>query len=143
MENFTPFASLLGGILIGLAVAALYFFNGKILGISNITAELLNPRWQGKDWRASFLLGLLSGGALLLALYPQALSSESPRSLGLLILAGLLVGYGSSLGRGCTSGHGICGLSRLSARSLVATAIFMSSGMLTVYVTRQLLGNAS
>ncbi len=143
MDNFTPFASLLGGVLIGLAVAALYFFNGKILGISNITAELLNPRWHGKGWRASFLLGLLSGGGLLLVLYPQALSTESPRTLGLLIFAGLLVGYGSSLGRGCTSGHGICGLSRLSARSLTATAIFMGSGMLTVYVARQLLGGAS
>ena len=143
MENFTPIASLLGGMLIGLAVAALYFFNGKILGISNITAELLNPRWEGKDWRACFILGLLSGGALLLAFHPQALGQPSPSTLGLLVLAGLLVGYGSSLGRGCTSGHGICGLSRLSGRSLVATAVFMGSGMLTVYLTRHLLGGGS
>ncbi|HFQ91885.1 MAG TPA: YeeE/YedE family protein [Chromatiales bacterium] len=143
MENFSPLASTLGGILIGLAVAGLFHFNGKILGISNILSELLNPQWHGKDWRATFLLGLLSGGALLLWLYPQALSSESPRALGVLVLAGLLVGYGSSLGRGCTSGHGICGITRLSPRSLTATAIFMTTGMITVYITNHVLGWAN
>jgi len=140
MENFTPLASTLGGIMIGLAVAGLFFFNGKILGISNIIAELLSPEWHGKDWRATFLLGLLSGGALLLLIYPEALSSESPRTLATLIIAGLLVGYGSSLGRGCTSGHGICGITRLSVRSITATVIFMTTGIITVYITNHLLG---
>ena len=140
MENFTPLASLLGGILIGLSAAALYFLTGKILGVSNITAELLYPRRGDKAWRATFLAGVLSGGALLLLLHPQALSTESPRGLGLLVVAGFLVGYGASLGRGCTSGHGICGISRLSARSLVATLVFMASGMATVYLSRHLGG---
>ncbi len=140
MENFTPIPSLLGGILIGLSAAALYFLTGKILGVSNITAELLNPRWEGKAWRATFLAGVLSGGGLLLLLHPQSLSVASPRSLGLLIFAGFLVGYGASLGRGCTSGHGICGMSRLSARSIVATLVFMGSGMATVYISRHLAG---
>ncbi len=129
--------------MIGLSVAGLFYFNGKILGISNILSELLNPRWHDKDWRLTFVLGLLSGGALLLFLYPPALSHESPRALGILILGGLLVGYGASLGRGCTSGHGICGITRLSPRSLIATAVFMSTGMITVYVTNHLLGWAA
>ena len=141
MENFTPLTSFAGGILIGLAAAALYWLNGKILGVSNITAELLIPRREGKDWRGAFLLGLLSGGALLAWLHPQALGAPAA-SLGIVALAGFLVGYGASLGRGCTSGHGICGISRLSARSLVATAVFMGTGILTVYVTRHLLGGA-
>jgi uncharacterized membrane protein YedE/YeeE len=139
MENFTPLASTFGGILIGLAAAGLFLFNGKILGISNITGELLNPRWHGKAWRLTFVAGLLAGGLLLQLIYPQALSVASPRSLVVLVLAGLLVGYGSSLGRGCTSGHGICGISRLSVRSLAATAIFMLTGVATVYVTNHLL----
>ncbi len=143
MENFTPLSSFLGGILIGLAAAALFFLNGKILGISNITAELLYPRSPGKAWRGVFLLGLLSGGLILLAWLPGSLAVPSPAPLGLLILAGFLVGYGASLGRGCTSGHGICGISRLSARSIVATLVFMGSGMLTVYLVRHVIGAGS
>ncbi len=133
----------MGGILIGLAAAALFFLNGKILGISNITAELLYPRRPGKAWRGVFLLGLLSGGLILLAWHPGSLAVPSPAPLGLLILAGFLVGYGASLGRGCTSGHGICGISRLSARSIVATLVFMGSGMLTVYLVRHVIGAGS
>lgn len=140
MVEFTPIQSTLGGIMIGLAVAGLFFLNGKILGISNITAELLNPRWHGKAWRAVFILGLLAGGGLLMAFHPAALSQPSPRSIPVLVAAGLLVGYGAALGRGCTSGHGICGISRLSGRSIVATLVFMGTGMATVFVTEHLLG---
>lgn len=140
MVEFTPVQSTVGGIMIGLAVAALFAFNGKILGISNITSELLNPRQPGKPWRATFIAGLLAGGLLLLWLYPPALSQESPRSLAALAVAGLLVGYGAALGRGCTSGHGICGISRLSGRSIIATLVFMATGMATVFVVNHLLG---
>ncbi|MFQ5469859.1 MAG: YeeE/YedE family protein [Gammaproteobacteria bacterium] len=134
MSGFTPVASALGGILIGLSVAALFFLNGKILGISNITVELFNTKSQHKTWRVLFMAGLLAGGAILLALYPQALNRESPRTLGFLIVGGLLVGFGSSLGGGCTSGHGVCGTSRLSLRSITATGVFMATGILTVYI---------
>lgn len=140
MNDFTPLMSTLGGILIGLAVAALFFFNGKILGISNITAELLGSDRAGKPWRFTFILGLLAGGVLLRLFHPIALSVASPRSIPALIVAGLLVGYGTSLGRGCTSGHGICGVSRLSPRSVIATVVFMATGMATVYVTNHLIG---
>jgi uncharacterized membrane protein YedE/YeeE len=143
MENFTPVASTIGGVLIGLAAAMLFLFNGKILGISNITAELLNPRWHGKAWRLTFVAGLLAGGLLLQLIYPQALSVSSSRSLALLTIAGLLVGYGSTLGRGCTSGHGICGISRLSVRSIAATGIFMLTGILTVYLTNHVFGGGA
>lgn len=142
MVEFTPFLSTAGGVLIGLAVAGLFFLNGKILGISNITAELLNPRWHGKAWRTTFIGGLLAGGLLLLWIYPTALSQESPRSIAALVIAGVLVGYGASLGRGCTSGHGICGISRLSGRSIVATLVFMGTGMGTVFVVNHLLGGS-
>jgi uncharacterized membrane protein YedE/YeeE len=140
MENFTPVASTLGGIMIGLAVAGLYYFNGRILGISNIAYELLKRGGrEHRLWRLVFLAGLLTGGFLLLVWRPGSIAA-SPTSLGGLALAGLLVGFGASLGRGCTSGHGICGISRLSPRSITATLTFMGSGMLAVYVTRHILG---
>jgi len=139
MHEFTPVMSTLGGVMIGLAVAALYFFNGKFLGVSGITAALLGPDHSGKRWRLTFMAGLLTGGALLLAFHPAALSARSPYSIPVLIVAGLLVGYGSSMGKGCTSGHGICGISRFSARSLVATGVFMVAGIATVYITHHLM----
>jgi uncharacterized membrane protein YedE/YeeE len=140
MNEFTPVMSALGGVMIGLAVAALYFFNGKFLGVSGITAALLGSDHSGKRWRLTFIAGLLAGGALLLVFHPVALSKSSPYSIPVLIVAGLLVGYGTSMGKGCTSGHGICGISRFSARSLVATGVFMIAGFATVYVTQHLLG---
>lgn len=143
MENFTPIASTIGGVMIGLAVAGLYYFNGRILGISNITYELL--KWGNREhhwWRLVFLAGLLSGGLALLVIRPDSIGS-SPTSLGGLALAGLLVGLGSSLGRGCTSGHGICGISRLSPRSITATLTFMATGMLAVYITRHVIGGGA
>ena len=143
MNEFTPLLSTIGGILIGLAVAGLFFFNGRILGISNIAAELFGSDHAGRPWRFTFILGLLAGGGLLELFYPVALSVPSPRSIPVLVLAGLLVGYGTGMGRGCTSGHGICGISRLSPRSIVATLIFMASGMATVYITGHLLGGSA
>lgn len=143
MSEFTPLLSTIGGILIGLAVAALFFFNGRILGISNIAAELFGTDHAGRGWRFVFVLGLLGGGVLLRLMYPLALSVPSPHSVPVLVVAGLLVGYGTGMGRGCTSGHGICGISRLSPRSLVATLVFMLAGMLTVYVTNHLLAGAA
>jgi uncharacterized membrane protein YedE/YeeE len=143
MENFTPIASTIGGIMIGLAVAGLYFFNGRILGISNITYELLKRGdREHRLWRLVFLAGLLTGGFILLAVRPDSIGS-SPTSLGGLALAGLLVGFGASLGRGCTSGHGICGISRLSPRSITATLTFMATGMLAVYITRHVIGGGA
>ncbi|MBI5449769.1 MAG: YeeE/YedE family protein [Gammaproteobacteria bacterium] len=139
MTDFDPITSLLGGVLIGLAVATLFLFNGRILGVSNITAEALSLRSSDRGWRLLFLAGLGLGGVLIHLSNPT-LIGDSPRALPGLIIAGLLVGYGSALGRGCTSGHGICGISRLSLRSIVATAVFMSTGMLTVFVVNHMIG---
>ena len=143
MHDVSFLLSILGGIMIGGAVAALYFLDGKFLGISGITAALVGPGHGDKRWRITFIAGLLAGGLLLLLFHPAALSVSSPYSIPVLILAGLLVGYGTSLGKGCTSGHGICGISRFSVRSIVATVTFMLTGAVTVYVTHHLLGGGS
>ncbi len=136
---FTPYSSLLGGAMIGLAAAILVLFNGRIAGISGITGMLLGKvlRHERSDtiWRVTFLLGLLSAPWLwsLFQAYPFILTDTST---SLLIMAGLLVGIGTRLGSGCTSGHGVCGLARLSPRSLAATATFMTAGFVTVYLLR-------
>lgn len=124
---------LTGGLLIGMAAALLLWLNGRIAGISNIVGGLWPVRAAEVSWRWLFVLGLLSGGATLALAMPQAFG-QSPSSLGKLALAGLLVGVGACLGNGCTSGHGVCGLSRRSLRSLVATLVFMSTAMATVYL---------
>jgi len=121
--------------MIGLAAAGLFHFTGKILGVSNITSELMNRDHQHKTWRLIFIAGILSGGLLLMWLNPPAINQESPRTILTLIFAGLLVGYGSALGRGCTSGHGICGITRLSGRAIIAVLIFIATGILTVFVS--------
>jgi hypothetical protein len=140
MSQFTPIASLIGGALIGLSTSTLLLFNGRIAGISGIFGGLLLPKKGDVAWRASFLAGLLAAGLVLATLYPAAFPKEALRPLGLIALAGLLVGFGTRLGNGCTSGHGVCGISRLSARSTVATLSFMAAGAVTVFVTRHLLG---
>jgi len=132
--------ALAGGVLVGLGASILLLFNGRIAGISGIFDGLLAPRAGDVAWRAAFLLGLLAGGAALLAFYPAAFSRPSNGSLVTVAVAGLLVGYGARLGGGCTSGHGICGISRFSARSIVATITFMLAGGLTVFVSGHLLG---
>lgn len=140
MTDFDPFASTLGGMLIGAAGALLLVLNGRLAGISNIVGGLLRRSSPSeRSWRASFLAGLLVGGLGLALLWPSAIEA-SPASLPVIVVAGLLVGLGSQVGSGCTSGHGICGISRLSVRSIVATLTFMGTGFATVFVVRHLLG---
>ena len=131
--NFTPINSLLGGICIGLAATILLFANGRIMGISGILGDII--LFKEKDqisWRIVFVIGVLIGPFLYLIIF-QDLKSEMVADRILLIQAGLLVGLGTSIGSGCTSGHGICGISRLSIRSIVATFIFVVSGVVTVF----------
>jgi hypothetical protein len=137
--HFTPWASLGGGILIGIAAALLLLINGKILGVSGIVGGLLHARANDTGWRVCFLLGLLLAPVLLSKLASLQVPHVSGSSV-VLAIAGLLVGFGTRLGSGCTSGHGICGVSRLSPRSLVATAMFMLSGFATVFVVRHVIG---
>ena len=136
--HFTPWSSLAGGIVIGAAAAMFVLLNGRIAGISGIIGGLLRPSGGGASWRLAFIAGLL------LAPAAYALLSELPvptidAGFPLLVLAGLLVGVGTSYGAGCTSGHGVCGISRLSPRSIVATLVFMAAGFATVFVLRHLL----
>ncbi|UXC20087.1 MULTISPECIES: YeeE/YedE family protein [Comamonas] len=138
LSAFTPLAALAGGALIGLAAVLLVLFNGRIAGISGIVAALLPPRLQRGAWRLAFVLGLLAAPWIYQWFAPLPAASSSA-AWPLLVLAGLLVGIGTRLGSGCTSGHGVCGLSRLSLRSLVATLVFMATGFATVFVVRHLL----
>ena len=128
MENFTPATALAGGALIGLAASALLFFTGRIAGISGIVGGMLRPERGEWEWRAAFIAGLLVGGGALVAFLPGHLGIPV-RSFGMLAVSGLLVGFGSRLGGGCTSGHGVCGLSRLSGRSLLGTVTFIATGV--------------
>lgn len=140
MNDFTPIPAFLGGTLIGLAAALLLAFNGRIAGISGIFGGVLLPKPGEVRWRAFFLAGLVLGGLALRAFHPGAFPAEISGGVPAIALAGLLVGFGTSLGSGCTSGHGVCGLSRFSARSLVATLTFMATGALTVFVVRNAIG---
>lgn len=135
--HFTPWASLAGGVLIGIAAAMLVLLNGRIAGISGIVGGLLNPRRGEILWRLNFVAGLLAA-PLLFALFGDIPGPRIDAGFGALVAAGLLVGLGTSYGSGCTSGHGVCGLSRLSPRSLAATAAFMLSGVATVFIARHL-----
>jgi len=140
MHDFTPISALAGGALIGLASVWLLAANGRIAGVSGILHGLFSP--PDTKWRALFLSGLLLAGlAWQAAGMPVPLRSGFP--LGWVAAAGLLVGFGTRMGGGCTSGHGVCGLGRLSARSLVAVIVFMAAGMIAAYVMRHVLGVAS
>lgn len=136
--HFTPVASMAGGILIGLATALLLLANGRIAGISGILGGLLRPARGDTAWRLAFLLGLFVAPLAWLAMgaMPPAQIDHSP---ALLTASGLLVGIGTRFGSGCTSGHGVCGIARLSPRSLVATACFLAAAFVTVFVTRHVL----
>lgn len=137
--HFTPWASLAGGILIGLAAALFVLFNGRIAGISGILGGLL--QWPRGDiaWRFAFLLGLI-GAPAVYALFAPLPAVQVDAGSATLVIAGLLVGVGTRYGAGCTSGHGVCGISRLSPRSLVATAAFMAAGFATVFIVRHIIG---
>lgn len=138
-SHFTPWSALAGGILIGLAAAAFLLLNGRIAGISGILGGLLWPERGDLAWRIAFLAGLIGAPAVWLVaaeLPPIEINAGYPA----LIVAGLLVGLGTRYGSGCTSGHGVCGLSRLSLRSLAATLSFMAAGFVTVYIIRHIVG---
>ena len=137
-NHFTPWASLIGGLLLGVASAVFILINGRILGISGILGGLLPPKVGDIGWRVAFLLGMLAAPTVFMALAPAGLASEPRIDAGFwtVVLAGLLVGIGTRYASGCTSGHGVCGLSRLSPRSLVATLSFMGAGFFIVYIVR-------
>ena len=141
MENFTPYSAFIGGSLIGLSASLLMLLNGRIAGISGIVKGLLSPfDFSENNWRIAFLLGLLLGGLGYALLFPVEIILPKGVNTLTLIIGGLLVGYGTSMGGGCTSGHGVCGMARFSLRSIVATMIFLSTGILTVYIIRHVLG---
>ena len=135
--NFTPQAALVGGLIIGLAAAAFVLFNGRIAGISGILGGLLRAERGDAGWRVAFLVGLIAAPVVygLFAAMPKVTVNAGA---GTLVAAGLLVGIGTRYGAGCTSGHGVCGISRRSPRSLVATAAFMFAGFVTVYLVRHI-----
>lgn len=141
MTEFTPLASLFGGALIGLASVLLMAWEGRIAGISGIAVRLLPP-YADSQFGSSlgFVIGLVAAPLLMMAVTDAPVVQTVSANLPLMAAAGLIVGFGSVWGNGCTSGHGVCGLSRLSARSLVATVVFMATAFVTVYVTRHLIG---
>lgn len=139
MENFTPFSGLLGGMLIGLATVLLMLFNGRVAGISGIVSGLLARQGSEVAWRLLFAAGLLLGPFIYILARGEVFPVEIRASLPIMVLAGLLVGFGTRLGSGCTSGHGISGIARLSRRSIVATAVFMGSAIVTVFISGQVL----
>ena len=139
MENFTPASGLIGGLLIGLAAVLLLLLNGRISGISGIVGGLLAPKTSDAGWRVVFVVGLLLGASIYMLATGGAIAMRMQASLPVLVVAGLLVGFGTRLGSGCTSGHGLCGMARLSKRSIVASAVFFGVAMLTVFLTRHAL----
>ena len=138
-NHFTPWTALAGGVLLGLASAAFVLVNGRVLGISGIVGGLLRPRMGDIGWRVAFVLGMLVAPGVYW-LFAGATAPRIDAGWGAVVAAGLLVGVGTRYGSGCTSGHGVCGLSRLSPRSLVATLAFMGAGFLTVFLVRHVLG---
>lgn len=144
--HFSPWSALAGGALIGLAASLLLLANGRIAGVSSIISGLLGPADGNRRWQASFLAGLLLAPGLWAGLAPNGLPASDlvptgPTEWSVLVIGGLLVGFGTRLANGCTSGHGVCGLARLSRRSLIAVLVFMAAGFATVFLTRHVLGN--
>ncbi len=141
MENFTPIPALIGGAFIGLSAAALLLMNGRIAGISGIVGGLAAPSRGDVAWRLMFIAGLIIGAfAYRLAVEPNMALALTP-SLPLLVVGGLLTGIGTTVSGGCTSGHGVCGIARLSPRSIIATLVFMAAGGATVFVMRHVIGD--
>ena len=135
---FTPWSSLAGGVLIGIAAGMFALLNGRIAGVSGVLGGLLKPAKDDVAWRTAFVLGLV-GAPLTYLLFAEVPRPHIDAEYGALVLAGLLVGIGTRYGSGCTSGHGVCGLARLSPRSVVATLTFMAAGFVVVYVVRHLI----
>lgn len=136
MAAFDPVSALIGGALIGLAASLLMLLNGRIAGISGIVAGLIEPASRDWGWRLAFVAGLVAAPLLALLAGHRLPAPEMPESVILIALSGVLVGFGSRLGSGCTSGHGVCGLARLSRRSLAATAVFILTAMIVVAIAR-------
>ena len=140
MNDFTPIPALIGGALIGLAGVLLLLTHGKVAGISGLYGGVLRRGTSDRTFRLSFVVGLVAAGAVLKLVLPSAFATTWNATLPFALVAGLIVGFSTQLGNGCTSGHGVCGISRLSVRSLVATGTFMATGFVTVYVVRHVLG---
>ena len=140
MENFTPVSASIGGALIGLSAVILMGMNGRIAGISGVFSGIVFAEKGDKLWRALFVIGLILGPVVYALIKGEAPTFELSAGLPLIIIGGLLVGFGTRLGSGCTSGHGVCGLSRLSPRSMASVALFMGAGMATVAIARLVFG---
>lgn len=136
MENFTPVSGLVGGVLIGLAVALMLLLNGRLAGISGILSGMLSSKAGNMVWRLAFVAGLMLGALAYVLASGGSLTVNVLASPPAILIGGLLVGFGTRMGSGCTSGHGLCGLALLSRRSVVATAVFFGVAMITVFLTR-------
>ena len=142
MDSFTPIASTIGGMLIGSAAAGLLMFHGRIAGISGIAGGIFRRQAGDTAWRVMFLVGLFAAGVVWSYFRPADYAFEIQRSTAALVVAGLAVGVGTQLGSGCTSGHGVCGIGRLSKRSTAATITFMATAAVTVFIVNEVLGGA-
>ena len=140
MDEFTPLLSLTGGLLIGVAAISLLLSHGRIAGISGIISGILHPEKEDSLWRVVFILGMLAGAMLIHWFHPDALEIEIDVSSAGILLAGFLVGIGTRIGNGCTSGHGVCGIGRLSIRSIVAVIVFFSCAAITTWFIRHVMG---
>jgi uncharacterized membrane protein YedE/YeeE len=140
LENFTPYSALAGGMLIGLAATLLLYFNGRIAGISGMMGGLIKAPKTEMYWRLAFLAGIVLGAYLFNLMQPDFYYPRANFPVWLLALGGFLVGFGTRMGNGCTSGHAVCGIARFSIRSIAATVTFMLTGFMTVYIMRHLLG---
>lgn len=142
MHDFTPLSALLGGALIGLSASIFLLTHGRVAGISGLYGGILRTASPDRPLRLAFIAGLLLSGIVVRLVHPAAFATPWTATLPVAAVAGLLVGFGTQLGNGCTSGHGVCGISRFSVRSLVATGTFMATGILTTLVVRHLIGAA-
>jgi len=143
MENFTPVSGFFGGVIIGLAATLLLLVNGRIAGISGIIGGLLAPKSEETAWRLLFVIGLWIGTLAFMFARGAPFSVMIGASWPTMLIAGLLVGFGTRLGSGCTSGHAVCGIARFSKRSIIATAVFMGSAIVTVFLMRHVFGGNS
>lgn len=132
--------SIIGGIIIGFAVTIMLLFNGRVTGISGIVGGVLNPKTIDKNWRYLFIAGLVAGGIILKFMHPTSFIVLSKAQIADYIIAGFLVGFGTLMGNGCTSGHGVCGISRFSIRSIISTIVFITFGVISVALFKYLLG---